>query len=338
MFADDEVVPEHYDYSYSEPSPTCVVAENCKVFYFEVPKVASSALKLLLADANGTYRPDERFDTLHANTSIEQTAHNVEVTGLTRIAKLKPAVREEGLASPDWWRVAGIRDPYSRFYSGWENRILLMPPARRLERIARIGVTDVMEDGQINASQSFLKFARDVAKHPDKFRLDGHFNTQKFTIRPDIVNYTHLFRVDVAEEINGFVAQLSERVGRQLTLHRLNESIGLRGTQFITAEIGKIIEDVFADDFETFGFETKSFPSELPEVILTPIETNLIMQYRAISERLSVVSRTGFAREKRLVGMLRKEHKEVQRRAGGRYALGELAKVPTARLRSLFRR
>ena len=338
MLDADEVVPEHYDYSYSEPSPTCVVAENCKVFYFEVPKVASSALKLLLADANGTYRPDERFDTLYANTSIEQTAHNVEVTGLTRIAKLKPSVREEGLVSPDWWRVAGIRDPYSRFYSGWENRILLMPPARRLERIARIGVTDVLEDGQINASQTFHQFARDVAKNPDKFRLDGHFNTQKFTIRPEIVNYTHLFRVDIADEINGFVSQLSERVGKQLTLQRLNESIGLRGAQFITAEIGKIIEDVFADDFETFGFERKTFPDELPEVVLTPIETNLIMQYRAISERLSVVSRTGFAREKRLTGMLRNEHREVQRRAGGRYALGELAKVPTARLRSLFRR
>ena len=338
VFGDDEVVPDHFDFTYHEPSPTCVVAENCKVFYFEVPKVASSALKLLLADANGTYKPDERFDTLYANTSLEQTAHNPEVNGLTPLRKLDPLVREAGLKSPDWWRVAGLRDPYSRFYSGWENRILLMPPARRLERIARIDVTDVFENGCLNVTKTFVQFARDLAKHPDKFRLDGHFNTQKYTVRPEYVDYTHLFRVDVASEIDGFVKALSERVGRPLSLQRLNESIGLKGTQFLNAEVGKIIEDVFSDDFEAFGFERREFPESLPDVVLTPIETNLVMQYRALSERLSVVSRSGFARERRLLAMLKKEHAETQRRAGGRYAVGELLNVPKARLNWLLRR
>ena len=337
----DEVVPTHFDFSYSGPSPTCLAAPNCKVLYFEVPKVASSALKLLLSEANGTYNPQARFKTLTANTSIEQTAHNVDVTGLIPIFDLPDDVREEALTSPEWWRVGPTRDPYNRFYSGWENRILLMPPARRLERIARLDVEDVLKDGCIDATATFWKFARDVAAHPNKFRLDGHFNTQKFTLRPDIIDFTHRFRVDVAGEIGAFATQLSERVGRPLELQRLNESIGLRASDFLTAEVGRIVEDVFADDFDAFGFEKRSFPESLPEVVLSPIETNLVLQYRALCERLSTVSRSGLATHR----WAQREHadathlrKELEKRAGGKYALTELAKVPIARLRWLLGR
>ena len=315
-----EEIPTHYDFSYSEPSPTCVAAENCKVFLFEVPKVASSALKLLLSQANDTYSPDARFETIAPHTSIEQAIHSPDVSGLVPLYSLSPKKREAWLKSPQWWRVGGLRDPYSRLFSAWENRILLMPPARELERVARSGVTDLMDGNLINISATFNKFVHDFEANPNKFRLDGHLNTQTFTLRPEYVDYTHLFRVDVADQMSTFVQQLSERVGRPLELARLNENIGIKMTQVMTAGLARIVEEIYANDFKNFDFERRTFPEKLDEVVLTDTETRLVMQYRAISERLFSVSKVAASR------------------AGGRYGLMQILHAPGNRVRYIHKR
>ena len=65
-----------------------LVARNARVLYVPSTKVASSSMRLLLAQANGTFRPD-LVDYLDGPTiSVEQSVHNRVINGLEHMELL----------------------------------------------------------------------------------------------------------------------------------------------------------------------------------------------------------------------------------------------------------
>ena len=99
-----------------------LVAPRIKVLYVPTTKVACSSLKLLVSQVEGTYNAAAAEEIITPNISQEQTIHNYRVHGLTRFFEIPRKEQWSILTSPDWLRIAALRDPLRRAYSSFENR------------------------------------------------------------------------------------------------------------------------------------------------------------------------------------------------------------------------
>ncbi len=272
-----------------------LVAPKVKVLFMPTTKVACSSIKMMLAEANESYNPNVIRYLQTPNISEAQTIHNVEVSGL-ELFRYKPAAEQDMMwESPDWWRVGALRSPYARLYSTFENRILMQAPSV-LTQDAWDLVHDVRVDGQIDIAATFRRFVQALLARSDLFFVDDHFTGQFGAVRDDHVRYTHFFRVDKPGEMDNFARQLSERAGKSIVAKRLNEGLGIKYRDVMDAETAAIVEQVFADDFNRYGFEREAFPTTPPTLVAGPRETRAIEYARDMTVRLKQLSRLARAR------------------------------------------
>jgi hypothetical protein len=265
-----------------------LVAQNARVLYVPTTKVASSTVRLLIAEANGTYRPERLRWTDAPNVSVGQGIHNLQVSGLKYFEFLSETEREHILTSLDWWRVGFLRDPYARLYSAWENRVLLRAPNPWLKDFQH-KCSDELVDGRIDFGASFRKFVTVLRAEPEIFGDDPHFKSQRLHLG-DQVAFTHLLRIDQPGQLENFVTQLGQRVGMQLQPRKLNDGLGLKHLDVMDAETASAVEHIYRDDFDTYGFAKVSFPSTPPTVVASIRETKAVNYARDITARLVQLS------------------------------------------------
>jgi hypothetical protein len=266
-----------------------LVARNARVVYAPTTKVASSTMRLLLAQANGTYRPEMVRWTDGPNISVEQSIHNKAVSGLEFLEFLPENEQRMMLESPDWWRIGALRNPYSRLYSAWENRILFRAPNRMPATVWQ-HVQDVKHGDLIDIGTTFRRFVETLDHSPDIFGGDPHFKSQRehFALNP--VNLTYTIRLDRKGDLADFATRLGERVDMNLVPERMNIGLGVTHADVMDQSTGALVEKIFHDDFETFDFVRETFPESAPERVATLGETRAIEYSRALTERLVQLS------------------------------------------------
>jgi len=271
-----------------------LVAPRIKVLYVPTTKVACSTLKLLMSQIEGCYNDDAKRIVISPNISQEQTIHSYLVHGLTRFFDLKPKKRWEILNSDEWLRVGALRDPLARAYSSWENRVLLRAPGTPQEIFDRC--PDVLVDGRVDVTASFKHFAKELHADLETFIQDDHFRPQYNTLYSDQVEYHHLARVDVPGELQQLADVLNKRGGTNVSLARLNSGIGIKPHQVYDTETARLVTEVYARDFEWYGFEKKTYPESTTPLVLDQLQQSLLNNLRETTERLSIVSTSAFSR------------------------------------------
>ena len=266
-----------------------LVAQNARVFYVPTTKAASSTIRLLLAEANGTYHPEKLRWTDAPNVSVSQGIHNLQVSGLKYFEFLRSSEREHILRSPEWWRVGLLRDPYARLFSAWENRILLQAPNPWSKAFWQ-KCSDELVDGRIDYAASFRKFVQVLDTEPEIFGSDPHFNSQRAHLGGDQYSFTHLIRIDAPGELAAFAAQLAERVGKSIEPRRLNEGLGLKYVDVMDDTTATVIERIYHVDFDNYGFVKGRFPTAPRTVLASVGETKAIYYARDITERMIQLS------------------------------------------------
>ncbi len=266
-----------------------LVAQNARVLYVPTTKVASSTIRLLLAEANGTYHPERLRWTDAPNVSISQGIHNLQVSGLEYFEFLPTSEREHILASPEWWRVGLLRDPYARLFSAWENRILLRAPNPWSKAFWQ-KCSDELVDGRIDYGASFRKFVHVLDAEPNIFGSDPHFNSQSAHLGGDQYSFTHLIRVDAPGELAAFAAQLGERVGKSIEPQRLNEGLGLKHLDVMDEATAAVVERIYQEDFDSYGFDKGHFPTTPPTALASVGETKAIYYARDVTASLIQLS------------------------------------------------
>jgi hypothetical protein len=266
-----------------------LVARHAKVVFAPTTKVASSTMRLLLAQANGTYRPEMVRWTDGPNISVEQAIHNKAVSGLEFLEFLPEAEQQMMLSSPDWWRVGVLRNPYSRLYSAWENRILFRAPNRMPSTVWQ-HVADIRRGDCIDIGETFRRFVVTLDQTPDVFGGDPHFKSQRehFALNP--VEFTRVIRLDRKGDLQLFADELGQRMGKTLVPERMNIGLGLTHKDVMGAETATLTEKIFHDDFDTFGFERETFPQDAPACVATLGETRAVEYARSVTERLVQLS------------------------------------------------
>jgi len=293
-----------------------LVAPSLKIMYTPTPKVACSTIKLFLATAEGSHRPDLIDNITTANVSRQQTIHNPAINGLPRLVELPQREINNILTSPDWVRVAALRDPIARSYSAWENRIFFRPPgvtAREIEL-----AHDITVDGRIDLVGSFALFARVLAGHGEAFMNDHHFLPQTHIVRTDAVNYDMLVRTDRKGDMERLADLISERSGKAIRPLRLNEGLRVDLMRLCNADTANLLMAIYHTDYDAFGFERREFPASVEPFLLSETEMRLVFQLRAVMERLLSISRASTRQAGARYGMRQIQRAVIRRLSGGK--------------------
>lgn len=265
-----------------------LVAEPIKVLYVPATKVACSSMKLMISTAAGMY-DEQQIDRLDTrNISRGQTIHERKVSGFLLYRELSEEDQTLIAESPDWWRVGAARNPYARAYSTFENRVLMLMSGL-FEEIA-VHYQLQYKDGLVDITESFHHFIRTMQQHRDDFWRDDHFKPQYPEMHPDKFPFTHFFKVDQPGAMDAFATELSSRAGKTITAQRLNEGLGIKYKQVMTAPIAKIIEEMYAQDFSMLGYEHEEFPDDIEHIVANHRETVLLQYSSDLYERLRSVS------------------------------------------------
>jgi hypothetical protein len=271
-----------------------LVAPRTKVLYVPVTKVACSTLKLFLAQVEGSWNEDAARRVISANISQEQTIHNYLVHGLQRFHALPRRRQWEIIDSPDWMRIAALRDPLRRAYSSWENRVLLRAPGTDPEVIARC--PDVLVDGRLDVPATFARFASALRADPELFMRDDHFRPQFNTLYVDQVDYDVVARLDQPGDLQQLADAVNARAGTSVGLQRLNSGIGIAPEQVYDTEVAAVIAEVYERDYAWFSFERHAHPGRVVPFVLDPLQQSMLRDLRAANERISALSTAAFGR------------------------------------------
>jgi hypothetical protein len=267
-----------------------LVAPSIKVMYCPTTKVACSSIKMLLAKASGSYDQSRLDRLISPHMARSQTIHELGVSGLTKLIDMKAKQIDEILNSPDWLRVYATRDPLSRAYSAWENRIFSRAPGT--PEMAIKLCQDQLVDGRINITESFALFAKMISEQTDEFMDDHHFLPQSHIVHPDKFDYNMKVRVEQPSEMQTLVDEVNRRAKTSLTLERHNVGFGIKLDQVCDQHTANRLQAVYAMDYEMFEFETRAFPATIAPLILSNTETAMLRGFRASIERLQAVSFT----------------------------------------------
>lgn len=315
----DSAVPA--DTSLTALTRKTLVAPRSRILYTPTTKVASTTIKWMLAEAEGTIDRLAAKRLMAAITHPSQTIHNRHVSGLRKLSEYPADEARRMIESPEWLHVAALREPLARAYSAWENRIL-MRASGRVEGGFDL-TPDVLVEGCIDMTGSFWVFARALAEHTSAFMRDHHFTPQSHVVRGDAVRYDLLVRVDEPGGIERIAAAFSERSGRVVTPQRHNESLGIPLSRVCDRTAADYIVETYRTDYEVFGFSPPHLPEDTQHHILTPAETQLVTLVRQSVERVGSVSRAAQARMSARYGV-----RQIRKTVLRKLSLGRMYSTP----------
>jgi hypothetical protein len=272
-----------------------LIAPRIKVMYVPTTKVACSTLKLLVSQIEGTYNEAAAREIITPNISQEQTIHNYRVHGLKRMFELSPKQQWEAIQSPEWLRVAALRDPLKRAYSSWENRAFLRAPGTP-QRILD-ACSDVLVDGRVDVAATFAQFARAINADRDVFaQADDHFRPQFNTLYSNQLEYHEMIRIDQHGEMQRLADLLNARGGTHIPLQRLNSGLGIKPDQVYTKETADLMEQTYREDFEWFDFARHSYTNTQSSLVLDPLQQAFLSNLRDTTKRVQTLSNAAFQR------------------------------------------
>ncbi|EOA5554243.1 glycosyltransferase [Escherichia coli] len=228
-------------------------SERHKLLYVATPKVACTTIKWWFAALEG-YSDDLRQLTDSAESDPELIIHDSHrvapnVTGIN-FQDLKNC-----LESDSFFRFAVVRNPYKRIFSAWQSKILVREP---LQANRYIG-TDFYHHPIASASDitnAFEQFLEHVALNEALSYWDQHWTPQVDLLRPDLINYSCLTRIEECEELT---LQLREHLGVYIPSpfqnRRSNESIIPYMPEFVSERSAELIRTLYSQDFDLLGYD-----------------------------------------------------------------------------------
>jgi hypothetical protein len=292
-----------------------LIAPTLRIVYVPTPKIACTSIKWALAEKEGSPRPRSRSD-ISGEQTRELTIHNQAVNGLTTLETLSRSDREALLRDPTWIRFCVVRDPYERLISGWVDRVLL----------GRLG--DVVEPALLRSDEGseavaldigtmFRDTVRRLSRSEDTGLLaDRHFRPQRQLLEPDTFPYTHIVNLAELDDFSRVIAE-SDPARAGLAFERRNAGIRFGPDQLYDRGTAEIVDDLFVDDFEAFGFSRRCFLDTAAPVPLSRNELSMIQMIRSRNERvddLSAVARGQRRPRSRFQDRVRRVRRRLDRR------------------------
>jgi hypothetical protein len=232
-----------------------------KLLYVATPKVACTSLKWWFAELEG-YTKELRKITDSAETDPDLIIHDSfykvapNVTGLSPEALLKP------LALDNYFRFAVVRNPYNRIFSAWQSKLLLREPLQITPYINYSFYKQPIKNA-IDIAAAFEGFLEHIAANEAPNFLDVHWIPQVDLLRPDLINYSKLVKIENAKELSNALSEwLGARFVDPFASRTANESLIPYLPELITARSAELIRLLYSRDFSIFGYSEEIPPAK----------------------------------------------------------------------------
>lgn len=242
---------------------TVYVVEPAKLLYVKASKSACTTMLWTVIDLMGIDRSELAFAT-RPSVMRSQVVHDAAIHPVPTINQVSAELRHEALTSSEWMRLGITRDPYARFYSAWESRVLLDNPGQ-WQGFPQPAFR--REGDRLDVTASFRDFAEAMRADRGIWQSDPHFAQQVHVLALDEIDYTDLVATTGLAEL---FERLSERVGRTIKPARFNEGLKIDYEQVYDEASAAACEDLYAEDLDRLGFPRRSFSAKEPVVLDGP--------------------------------------------------------------------
>lgn len=241
-------------------------SEQYKLFYVATPKVACTSIKWWFASLEG------HSQVLRGITDSIETDHDLVIhETFYKVAPNVTGLVSEDLAvaltSDSYFRFAVVRNPYKRIFSAWQSKLLLQEPLQIGPYLQCNFFHHPIECAD-DIAAAFEGFLEHLLINEASSYLDAHWTPQATLLRPDLINYALLVKIENAQELSQALAKrLGGYIPDPFANRRKNESILPYLPGFVTERSAELIRTLYAEDFETFGYDRQ--PPEAKETLST---------------------------------------------------------------------
>ncbi|MDZ4734979.1 MAG: sulfotransferase family protein [Rhodospirillaceae bacterium] len=224
-----------------------------KILYVDTPKVASTAILQFFNDLHGrdAIRP---FTGRLRETKPEMFIHSRKNAALQPLSAMPVALQPEILESDAWLRFAFVRNPFTRIFSFWLNKLFLVEPDYE-QAFALLGRKPPDRLTRPEDSILFGEFVRGVVARLDATGPDQHLMLQERLLLPSFFNLNHIGKIEsFAEDFAVVIEQVRRHGGTAVMPERRNPSLE-DWRQFYEPDLAAIVAEHYGSDFTRFGYE-----------------------------------------------------------------------------------
>ena len=286
-----------------------------QLLYISTPKVACTSLKWWFADLEGYSRAlSEIKDTSESDPDL--VVHDGFYRVAPHITGLEPEALVSSLTDEGYFRFAVVRNPYKRIFSAWQSKLLLREPLQSGPYLDYDFFNRSIESAA-DIRLSFEGFLEHLDSKEAPNYLDHHWTPQVDLLRPDLINYTWLAQIENVKELSEALSRhLEPGTPNPFTSRRTNESLLHFSHDFISDRAVELIQKLYGQDFDTFGYD-RTLPKS--EKDYSASEINMaIHAIRLIRGRHQTLTniRSSFNESKEKVSELTLEVGELTREIG----------------------
>ncbi len=236
-----------------------LLSEKYKLLYIATPKVACTSLKWWFAELEG-FANAIRQAGVSAESDPDLIIHDTFFKVAPTVAGLYPKALSQPITSTEYFRFAVVRNPYKRIFSAWQSKLLLREPLQIGPYVDCDFYRHKIENST-DIANAFEGFLEHLAKNETPNYLDVHWTPQVDLLRPDLISYSKLVKIENANELS---TALYEWLGTEFVdpfaTRSANESLIPYLPELITAKSAELIRKLYAKDFVTFGY-SEELPS-----------------------------------------------------------------------------
>jgi hypothetical protein len=227
-----------------QPLPLVFFGRQKPLAYIVNPKAASTASHNFIFYANHGYRyfdAGRLWDSRVATLRIGGTEFLPEVLDL--FLKLKPEC------------FSIVRDPLRRFISAFLSKVFTPDdPSYHAFREALTSLCDLDLSPEADPARSCLAFAKWVAAHENIGDLDAHFRPQHFNLAVGSrFKLDTILRLEDQDMLHGFFSKwIGEEKARWFLSLRFNEQARYKPSDCMSDELGSLVCQIYAKDYELF--------------------------------------------------------------------------------------
>ena len=230
-----------------------------KLLYVATPKVACTSLKWWLANLAGC-----GDQILNANVSFESDPELIIHDTYHRVALQMTGLNDPGLdlalTSADYFKFCVVRNPFKRVFSAWQSKWLIREPLQK-SALHGAAISDRSIETTDDLRANFDVFIDNLARCKSEGIDDAHLIPQSELLRPDLINYDCVARIeDLGDLKNKLSIHLGMGYSDPFAKERANVSLLPYLTCYFSEDAINSILDIYADDFELFGYE-KTLPA-----------------------------------------------------------------------------
>ncbi|NBB83196.1 MAG: sulfotransferase family 2 domain-containing protein [Alphaproteobacteria bacterium] len=273
------------------------VSQKYKYVFVETPKAACTTLKNLIHRLEDL--PPIQIPSGLPQTKLDMYIHNRQKFLLPSLVDLDKDAAREALFSDEYFRFCVVRNPYSRLFSAWLDKVKLVEPG-----YARI-VKEINQyyERPADTIVEFEDFVAFVCRNQDVNRCDHHWRLQIRLLFPHCINYTHIGRLEsLATTFGLFLGHLRKHgFAGQLPERKRNQSPPVRWQDAFDRHLADQVFSRYAGDFAAFAYGRESWVGPGPSLAGEPgpDRDDVIRYYeREIRERNRVIQMLNQAFEK----------------------------------------